>query len=463
MTRRRLTMLDATFLQVETATAHMHTAWKGRFAPPADGLPVTLDALRALIAGRIAQAPRFRQRLAFPPLGLAAPVWADDERFDLERHVVALGTLSRPISPTRFHALVDRALSEPLDRSRPLWQLHLAPRLTDGTIGILMRTHHAMVDGVSALEVGLLLLDTRPDAQPDAGANGWLAEPLPSDARLTVDALLDRGREPLRMAGELARLALAPARLRAALRGAALSLSEDLLRPAPSSHLNGPISARRTLVGHTVALEALRTVGRDAGVTLNDVALAAIAGALRRLALARGAAPGPLKTMVPVSLREPEDMEELGNRVSFVFIDLPVGLATPKERLDAVHAATQRFKHDGRAAASESILNSASALPTQAQGAFARFAASSRTYNLTASNIPGPDFPVYMLGAELIEAFPVIPIADDHALSIGVFSYDGHACFGFYADPDALPEASGLPEMLDEALDELTARVGLRV
>ncbi|PTL60514.1 wax ester/triacylglycerol synthase family O-acyltransferase [Paraconexibacter algicola] len=468
MPRSRLSTLDASFFRVETASAHMHVAWKGRFAPRADGRPVTIEALRASVSARLRYAERFRQRVAFPPAGFGEPVWIDDERFDIAAHVVPMSAPDEPLSRARFDELVDRCLSTPLDRTRALWRIELAPQLEDGTIGMVMKIHHAMVDGKSAVELALLLLDVSADAD-HGDPDEWTARAAPGPTRLALEALADGGLESLRAAGGLARMARSgPGGLRSGvrladtLRRAALSVGEDVLKPAPSSYVNRPITAHRALVHHTTAIGPLLDVKRRHGVTLNDVALCVVSGALRELSMRAGRVPAPLKVMVPVSTRAAEEAGDLGNRISFVFVELPVQLHRPAERLAAIHAETSRFKDQGRAGGGETLMGALGVLPEPLKEAAARLAASPRTYNLTVSNVPGPRMPVYLLGAELIEAAPVIPITDGHALSIGIFTVRDEVTFSVYLDPTALPQALELPQALSAAALEVGAIAGPR-
>ena len=282
MGRARLSALDGSFLRVETPTAHMHVAWKGIFEPR-PGRPVSVDELRRAIAGRLRHAPRFRQRLAFTPGGFAEPVWVDDERFAISEHVVALAEPGQVLARARFDELCDAVLSLPLDRGRALWSLHVAPQLEDGSLGLVMKAHHAMVDGKSAVELALLLLDLSPDL-PEAQADHWVAQPAPSSARLALDAMIDTGGESLRAAAGFARAVASP-RLAGTLRRAALAVGEDLLRPAPSSYVNVALSPQRILLHHTHEIEPLLAAKTALGVTLNDLALTAVSGALRELAL----------------------------------------------------------------------------------------------------------------------------------------------------------------------------------
>jgi diacylglycerol O-acyltransferase len=459
--RSRLTSLDGSFLRLETPSAHMHVAWKGRFAPRADGQPVTLEALRAHVAARLCNAPRFRQRLARPPAGLGEPVWVDDERFAIEDHVIAFSSAHAAVSRTRFDALCDLFLSEPLDRGSALWCLAIAPRLDDGTVGLAMKVHHAMVDGMSAVELVLLLLDLEPEPRAPE-LEEWTPARAPGTAQLALEALAERGEASVRTAKRLARLARHPRRTArrgaATLRDTAVAVGGDLLRAAPESHVNAKIGPRRTLVHHTTALEPLLQARKRFGVTLNDVVLAAVSGALREHCGQPGRIPQPLKAMVPVNTRPAAEAAALGNRISFVFVDLPIDRAGAQERLAAVHAATARFKREHRAEAGETVLGAIGLLPDPLKDAMARLAGSPRTYNLTISNVPGPRVPVYLLGCELREAVPVIPLSDGHALSVGIFTYRDRATFGFYADPTALPDVRALPALLEAELEQLCKR-----
>jgi diacylglycerol O-acyltransferase len=423
----------------------MHVGWKGIFDARA-GAPVSIEELRRSIAGRLRHAPRFRQRLAFTPGGFAEPVWVDDERFDVAEHVIALAEPGQRLSRARLDELCDEVLSRPLDRGRALWSLHVAPQLQDGSLALVMKAHHAMVDGRSAVELALLLLDLTPEP-PDHHADDWAARPAPSPVRLALDAMVDAGGESLRTAAGLARAVASP-RLAGTLRRTALAVGEDLLRSAPSSYVNAPLSAQRTLVHHTHAIEPLMAAKAKLGVTLNDLALTITAGALRELALRAGERPQPLKAMVPVSTRTPEESAGLGNRISFVFVELPVGIASAADRLAAVRTATERFKQQDRAGAGAAILGSLGVLPAPVKDRAARFAAAPRMYNLTVSNVPGPRMDVWLRGCALREAVPVIPLADGHTLSVGIFSYADRITFGAYADPAALPQSRDLPVAL---------------
>jgi diacylglycerol O-acyltransferase / wax synthase len=456
--RPRLAPLDGSFLRVETPNAHMHVGWAAVFRPHPGRPRPTVEALRRSVDVRLHLTPRFRQRLAFPLPGFGEPFWVDAPDFEVGSHVTALTSDDDPVSLDTFHMLTDAAFSTPLDRGRPLWHVYLVPRLEDGRVGMLAKLHHAMVDGLSAVELGLLLLDSEPDApvppEPEPSER-WLPARVPGQISLAVESAASLAGDALRGARAAAGFAFSPRRQGAALAGTlrrvAAVVRDDLLPAAPESAVNVPIGPQRTLVRGRVEmddLERARAALRASGgprVTVNDVYLAAVAGALRALALRRGEQPLPLKAMVPVSVRADSERASLGNRISFVFLELPVQKATAAGRLEQVHSASRAYKESGRVAGGETVLSALGFLPDPLKDIAARMAASARAYNLTISNIPGPSVPVYLLGAELDEAHPVVPLSEDHALSVGVFTYRGSAFFGFYADPDALPEVRELP------------------
>ena len=461
----RLSAIDGSFLRMETANAHMHVAWSATFRV-APGRPrPSLARLRRHIEGRLELVPRFRTRLAYPPPGMGEPSWVDDPYFDVCDHVVELGMPNTELDDRRFAFLCDRVLSEPLPRDRPLWEIRLAPRLGGDRCGILARVHHALVDGKSALEVALLLFDTDPDAAPGIPAH-WQARPTPGRARLAAEAIGSRAGESLRAARSAVRMAGEPrssaTRIAGTLRRAALAAGEDLLRPAPSSALNARIGPRRRLVRHSVPVADVLAAKQRLGVTLNDVCLAMAAGALRELSLGRGESPRPLKAMVPVNVRETGDEGSLGNRISFAFIDLPLDVPSAHGRVARLHTATAAFKRGGKPAGAEAVLGALGLLPDPLRSVAARAVSSPRVYNLTISNVPGPRVPVYMLGAELVESHAVVPIAEGHALSIGIFSHCERLSFGLYADPDAFPQVDDLPQALDTSLRELLLPRGVK-
>jgi WS/DGAT/MGAT family acyltransferase len=455
----RLSSLDSSFLRVETPNAHMHVGWLSSLELPAGAERLDPAALIAQIAGRLHHAPRFRQRVTGSPLSLAEPSWEDDADFHILRHVHVVD--EEPVSPWRLAELTDAFLSEQLPRDRPLWALLVVPRCEAGRAAIVGKVHHAMVDGVAAVELGMLLFDASPDAEAAAPALWEPANGSGGPVKLVLDSIADSALEQFRTARQLARLGLSPgAGLRVAdnVRRAAMSLAGDVLRPAPPSILNVEIGPQRKLVRHSVALGRMSALRRGGDVTLNDIVLTVCAGALRRLMLHAGEEEArDLRVMVPVNVRTDGDQEAQGNRISFAFIELPLSEPSAAKRLERVHDAMAELKRSGKIAGTDLLLRSTGALPEPFKKRAAQLAASPRLYNLTISNVPGPRFSLFAAGARVRSVYPVIPIPEGHALSFGVLTYDRRVHFSAYVDPDALPRAGRLGIMLEDALEELVA------
>jgi WS/DGAT/MGAT family acyltransferase len=433
----------------------MHVGWMSTLALAPGVSSLDADALAERIAGRLHLAPRFRQRVVPSPLAIGEPYWHDDPSFDVRRHVTAVdGAGGRT---PRLREVADEFFSRPLARDRPLWEIAVLPRTGPGKAAVLGKIHHAMVDGVAAVELGMLLFDLAPDG-PASEPVDWAPTPSTGPVRLALDSVGDSALEQFRTARRVASLGLSPARgLRIAdsVRRAAFSLAEDALNPAPESYLNVPIGPRRAVVGHGVSLGRLLRLKERTATTLNDVVLAVVSGAVGRLAVAVGEDPDDLRVMIPVNVRNGDDAEGQGNRITFAFIDLPVREPNAARRLALIRERTSELKESGRVAGSDMLLRSLGALPAPLKAPAARLAASPRLYNLTVSNVPGPRAALYVAGARVRTIHPVIPIPDQHALSIGVLTYGDRANFAAYADPEALPSAGRLPVMLDDSVREL--------
>jgi diacylglycerol O-acyltransferase / wax synthase len=450
MPTERLSSLDASFLGVETPTAHMHLGWAALFDPPEEAPRPGFERLRDHIGRRLTRAPRCRQKVRSLPFGVNAPVWVDDADFDISDHVYEAGA-------RRLSDVVDECFSEPLPRDRPLWQLQVATRLDDGRIGIVGKAHHCMVDGIAAVELASLLLDPSPEAE-DPAPTDWQPARPPSDARLLTEGARDFVRTELGLASLAARALSSPRRIRGATESArrAAGALLDAVRPAPSvPALNEPISPARHLGVFGRPLEDMLRIRQAFGVKLNDVVLAASASGVRRLLRDRGEDPVCVKTMVPVNVRGDEEEGDLGNRISFMFLDLPCDEPDPVRRLRDIHLATSRLKEAREAEGAETVIRSLDFAPSPVQRLVGRLVSSPRAFNLVVSNIPGPRPPMYMRGCRLFEAYPVVPIADGHALSIGFTTVQDRACFGLYADPRSLRDVDDLAHEVDAAIDEL--------
>ncbi len=452
----RLSALDASFLRVETPTAHMHVGWLSTLELPRGADRLDAEGLVARIGARLHLAPRFRQRVVGAPLGFGEAMWKDDLAFDLRRHVEVLDS-RHPMNAAGLQRLAGTFFSEQLDRNRPLWRLLIVPRLRGGRASLLGKVHHAMVDGIAAVELGMVLFDVDPTADAPQALE-WLPDTGHGGLRMAVESVADGCLEQFRTARRAARVGLSPGRtLRVAetMRRAALSLAEDALRPAPPSYLNVSIGPRRAVVTHRMAMKRLAAVKGRCGVKLNDVALTVVAGALRRLAARRGEEQKDLRVMVPVNVRSGDTSEASGNRITFAFVELPVSEPDAFRRLLNIRAQTLAIKGSGHIEGSDLLLRSVALLPEPVKEKAARLAASPRMYNLTVSNVPGPPIPVYAAGAKVLSIYPIVPIPEEHALSIGMLSYGDYLHMSAYADPDALPGLSPLSILLEDSLAEL--------
>jgi WS/DGAT/MGAT family acyltransferase len=445
----RLSTLDASFLEVEGSSAHMHVGWAALFRATSEASRPSFEQVRDHIKGRMGRAPRYRQRLAAVPFDVSDPVWVDDEQFSIDRHVYR--------SPVEeIGELTDAAMSVPLDRERPLWEMWVADRLPDGRMGLVGKAHHAMIDGLAAVEMASLVLDATPQPPPPED-DVWLPAQAPDGARLLSQGIADR-------VGRMQRLALwplgqarHPRRLAAAVVRGGRALGGALRPASPDPELNQPISPRRHLARVHRPLADLKRIKLRSDATVNDVVLAASAGGLRRFLQRHGRAAPSLKAMVPVSMRSQRAHTDLRNEISFVFVDLPCDEPDPQRRLETLKARVGGCKRQGVPEGADLALQAIGYAPRLIQKTLARVAAAPSTFNLVVSNIPGPRAPMYLLGCELEEAYPVVPLAERHAVSIGMTTIKDEACFGIFADPDALPDADLLAEYIDASLDELLA------
>jgi diacylglycerol O-acyltransferase len=449
MSSTRLTSLDASFLEVESSTAHMHVGWASVYAPPEDRRRPSFTELRDHIESRLGRAPRYRQKLATVPLGVSEPVWVDDPDFDVMQHV-------HRARSGDFHEIADMVMSAPLEHDRPLWELWIADELDDGRIGVVGKVHHCMVDGIAAVELATLLLDPTPEP-PATELEEWRPAAEPGGLGLLSAGIVDRLVQGARLARLPFELARRPRRALGVVGMAATAVrtARHTLAPAPESALNEPISAERHVASARRPFEQLRSAKRTHEASVNDVLLAAVAGGVRRLLVRRGEVPTALKTMVPVSVRGADGAGELGNRISFVFVELPCDEADPVRRLERVKLSMGERKEGGEPEASQAMLDAIAYAPRTLQHAVSRAAASARAFNLVVSNIPGPPVPLYMLGCRLEEVYPVVPLADGHAVSIGLTTVDDQAFFGVYADSESLPDADELAVAIGECVDEL--------
>ena len=459
----RLSALDVSFLYMEEPTTPMHVGGLAVFQPPSEGFDY--DRLVRLIEDRIGLVPRYRQKIRWVPGNLANPVWIDDADFDVAFHV-RRSALPRPGSDEQLRELVSRLMSRRLDRSRPLWEMYLVEGLEGGRIAVISKTHHAMVDGVSAVDIGQVILDVTPTPR-DVADELWMPTPPPGTIGLVTDAVTELVRRPtavvdtvrmgvLDIRNTAGKLVGAVGGLAAAARVAA--------RPAPATPMNVPIGEQRRFGVARTDLDDYKRVRKAHGGTVNDVVLATVSGALRAWLLSRGEAVGPSSTMralVPVSVRTSAERGEAGNRVSSYLVDLPVGEPDPVVRLSQVSFAMKAHQESGQSVGADALIALGGFAPPTLHSLGARTASRStrRLFNLVVTNVPGPQFPLYAGGAQMLELFPVVPLARSQGLSIGVTSYNGGVYYGLNADRDALPDVDVIGALLEESLTELVDTV----
>jgi WS/DGAT/MGAT family acyltransferase len=445
----RLSPLDEAFLRIETEAAHMHVGWTLR----AEGEPPTTDELREHVAGRLDQLPRFRRRALVSRLH--DPVWVDDPEFDIANHVTR-AAVQEPGDEADVEELAGRLLSEPLERERPLWHLHIVEGLRDGGFAVVGRAHHALVDGIAAVEVAQLLLDAEP--QPSASApSAWAPAPSPSFATRALATVAERVRVG-RTAGLLAVRALSNpgvvADAAAALRqlGGALA---PITAAAPKTALNRRIGPRRAVAFAELSLPAAKAVGRRRGATVGDVVLATAALALGRVLRRAGASVPWLRAMVPVNTRPQGTGFELGNKLSFVFVELPAGERSPRAALDEVARQMREHKRAGNAGALDGVLRAARFAPLALRDLIGWVATRPQTFNAVVSNVPGPRQPLYLLGRPVRAAYPAVPLARGHGLSVGILSYGDVLHVGLHADPDIVPDLREVARDFTSSFDAL--------
>jgi WS/DGAT/MGAT family acyltransferase len=431
----------------------MHVGFYAPVALPDGCEKLDVGELRARIAGKIHLLPKFRKQLTAAPLG-AEPSWEDDPNFRLTRHVNELPVTFAGLG---LSGLTDAFFSKPLRRDRPLWEIVVVPRTEPGQAVVLGKVHHAMVDGVGAVELGMLMFDVDPDAVIEPPVP-WNPAPPATRSKIVLGALSDMAAAHARATGATFALARSPRRATSAalaIARTAASTANDLARPVPTSYLNPDIGPERTLMTHRIDIGRMLEVKRRAGITLNDAVLAVCAGALRRFALRCGEPPDDLRVLIPVSTRRNGHERATGNQITFVFIELPVSAEDPEERLRLVVERTRRLKGDGRIQGSSAVIAGLDLVPGPARDVLARLSAAPQLFNLVISNVPGPRVPIYVAGSRVEAIHPVIPNVDRHALSIGVVSYGGGLNFGCYADPKALQSVGELAPALEDAMAEL--------
>ncbi|HEX7301193.1 MAG TPA: wax ester/triacylglycerol synthase family O-acyltransferase [Solirubrobacteraceae bacterium] len=457
----RLSALDAGFLHLERSGAHMHVAAIFVF----DGDPPPYDEVVEAIEARMHLVPRYRQKLAHVPLGQGRPVWVDDPHFNPRYHL-RHSALPAPGSDEQLKNLAGRLFARPLDRTKPLWELNLVEGLDGGRFAIISKTHHALVDGISGVDITSVLFDTSAEPAPvSPEPRPWLPRPEPTEAELLAQALVERATVPAEGARVVRAFTRAP-RQALAHAGEWLvgvgAMAWAGLSPAPPTPFNVAIGPHRRYTWVDADLAGFKAIKDALGGTLNDVVLASVALALGRFLRRRGEDTDELvlRAMVPVSVRAETERDAVGNRIAAVWAPLPVGIEEPAAVLAEISEAMRSLKESGQAVGARSLTSLADFASPTIMSQAARLQSRQRFFNLVVTNVPGPQITLYLLGHRLRAFYPVVPLARQQALGVAVMSYDGRLGFGLLADYDAVPDLEALAGDLETAIADLSRAAG---
>ena len=460
----RLTAVDASFLHQEGQNSHMHVGAVSIFEGPPPEFEEFLGSLRM----RLHLVPRYRQKLAEAPLQTGRPVWVDDPNFNLEYHVRQTA-LPDPGSEEQLMRLVARVFSQQLDRSKPLWETWLVEGLEGNHFALISKTHHSLIDGIAGVDLAQVLFDLTPVPQeiphPD---EPWEPAPEPNAIEMVTSGISGLAKAGIGVAARALGAATRPGDTIAELREAAEGLGEIVwagMNPAPETPLNVEIGPHRRFVGVRNQLDDFKTIKNAFGGTVNDVVLAVVSGSLREWLQSRGVRTEglELRALVPVSIRASNERGQLGNRLAVMRGPLPVYVEDPVARLHAVTEAMGELKESKQAVGAEVLAGVQNFAPPTILAQASRLNFSTRLFNLIVTNVPGPQFPLYVRGRELEDVFPVAFLPENHALAIAIMSYNGKMNFGLLGDYDALPDIGRIAEGIESSLEELVSLAGKRV
>lgn len=461
----RLSALDNSFLAIEDGVSHMHIGAvaifeSGPFATPDGGIDV--ERIRRMMEVDLHRVPRYRQRLLRTPL-FGQPVWVDDDHFNLAFHVRHTH-LPKPGDDRQLKRLAARVMSQELDRGKPLWEMWVVEGLPGDRFAIVTKVHHCMIDGVGSVQLTSSMMRPTPDvdARFDQPSPRWMPRAAPSPAELLVSELAHRALAPAKALAAGAQTALAPWAAARAAGNALAGIGETLgagLSPASPTPLNVDIGPHRRFDWTVTDLAALKAVGARFGGTVNDVVLAVLAGALGTFLHRRGLDPKSLdfRVMVPVDVRNASTRSEPGNQVAMLVVRIPVGDRSPSRRLERTIEETRRVKRSRQASGVQSIEALSDVTSPALMAQFARLTALARPFNLVTTNVPGPPVPVYVAGARMLACYPLVPLFQNQALGVALFSYDGRLHWGFNADWDALPDLHDFVAAVERELSTVQA------
>ena len=453
----RLSVLDEIFLHLEGPDTHMHVGGVAVFEGPPPDYEDVLDMVRT----RLKLVPRFRQKLAFVPFGLGRPAWVDDPHFNLEYHVRHTA-LPAPGDQDKLNRLAARIMSQQLDRTKPLWEIWFAEGLAGDRFALISKTHHCLVDGVSGADIMSVILDLGPEPER-VSPDQWRPRPEPGADQLLVDAVNERLSSPAEMIRTLQSAASDPAGLPGRVVESARALGAFLGNSfsAPMTSLNQPVGPHRRLETVITDLADFKRIKNAFSGTVNDVVLAVVSGGLRRLLEERGESVDDLelRAMVPVSVRADHERGNLGNKVANMWAALPIYEPDPVERLRIVADQMKDLKSSGQAVGAQVLTTLGEWAPPTIVAQAARVVARQRAFNLVITNVPGPQLPLYTLGREMREVYPVLPLTDNTTLGVALLSYNGTIGFGLLGDYDTAPDLRELAEGIEKSIAELVGAI----
>jgi WS/DGAT/MGAT family acyltransferase len=452
----RLTAVDASFLAQEHSASHMHVGAVMVFEGPPPGYVAFLENLES----RLHLVPRYRQKLAEPRFEMGRPFWIDDPNFNLEYHL-RHSALPAPGGLEQLRELAGRIFSQRLDRSKPLWEIWLVQGLEDGNFALISKTHHSMIDGIAGVDIASVLFDISPVPreieQPD---EPWTPRSEPSQSELIAEGVKGLVRTPLRLAGRAATAVQHPGPAVRQARETLEALGEVAwagLNPAPETPLNVEIGPHRRVLWVSSDLAQFKEIKNALGGTVNDVVLAVVTGALRSWLRSRGVRTEglELRALVPMSIRTEDERGAAGNRIAAMRGPLPVYVDDPVETLQRVTEDMAGVKESKQALGAEVIAGLQDFAPPTLLAQASRLNFSTRLFNLIVTNVPGPQFPLYLQGRELLELVPVAFLPEDHAMAVAIISYNGNLRFGLLADYDAMSDVEYFGQALEDSLAEL--------
>ena len=458
----RLGSLDASFLALETRSTHMHVASISIFDGEGltfDNGAVDIDRIREFIGSRLQYVPRYRQRLAWVPVE-RHPVWVDDEHFNLEYHV-RHSSLPQPGTELQLRQLTGRILSQQLDRAKPLWEMWVIEGMKDGRVAMISKIHHCMIDGMAGAGLLGVILNVAPTSEIEDSPE-WIPIEPPNDVELAASEItrriqdgVNRMKDAKKAVDETQMMVFGAIRKA---RAAWYSLTSGWLTQAPATPLNEPIGPNRRFDGTKVALSDIKRIRSGLGGTVNDVVLATTAGAVRQfLSEHRGVEDLDIefRAMAPVSVRSGEAGNALGNQVAMWLVELPINEPDPIKRLQSIMEATRHLKETDQALGASTIVTASSGTPHTLVSLGARLATGIRPFNMTVTNVPGPQFPMFLLESQLESQYPVVPLWHGHGVGVALFSYNGDVAWGITGDWDVMPDLEAFTDCIDESFAEL--------